>query len=282
MSTQNKLYSDNSRLKQAWAFTERYYRQLTQTKGSIIFLVGWPALWYFLFSRLFLSPGSVDGSTLGVIKASYAISFGMFGAFTVALTGFTTSFLSDIKSKRYRKFRSLPIYPSSDLAGRFISGFLLSCISYTSLLVIGYLDGAAFSIRGLISIPVVLLSLFAFCVIGIISALCLVILLDNPQMTTSIATILLMFTFFITGLNGIQPNVFPGPSWLLNYLPNTLITRLQLYHFVDTGSGISSFDTGLLPESPLFLVLMVVYSIGLIIIGNVIMSKLIYDGSVGE
>lgn len=282
MSTHESTASEPSRFEQARAFTERYYRQLTRNKGSMLFLVGWPALWYFLFSRLFLNGGALDESMLSVVKASYAISFGMFGAFTVALNGFTTSFLGDIESKRYRKFRSLPIYPAADLAGRFASGFVLCCISYLSLLVIGYLDGAAFSIRGPLSIPVVVLSLFAFCAIGIIGALCLSTLVDSPQMATTVAMILLLLAFFVTGLNGIQANVFPGPTWVLNYLPNTLVTRIQLYHFVDVDQGISNFDVGALPTSPTFLGLLVVYTVGLAGLGTLIMHKFVYGGSVGE
>lgn len=281
MSTYN-AHPDASRVEQARAFTERYYRQMTRSKGSIVFLVAWPALWYFLFSRLFLNGETLDESMLSVVKASYAISFGMFGAFTVALNGFTSSFVGDIESKRYRKFRSLPIYPSSDLAGRFASGFVLCCISYGSLLVVGYLDGAAFSLRGPVSILVVLVSLFGFCAIGIIGALCLATALDNPQMATTVAMILLLLTFFITGLNGIQANVFPGPTWLLNYLPNTLVTRIQLYHLVDTGQGISNFDIGALPQSPMFLLLLILYMAGLTGVGTLIMSKLVYGGGIGE
>lgn len=198
-------------LVQARAFAGRHVHQYARSPVSLLFLVAWPAFWYLLVAHLLFDAAS-DARAAATAKAAFAVSFGLFGAFTVSLTGVVGSFTADIATKRYRKFRSLPVSPGADLAGRFAAGAGLSLVSYLGLLVMGALDGAAFAVRGLWSPAVVLLTLLAFVAVGVAVATGLAALVPRPEYATTLATAVLLATFFGTGYNGVSPGLFPGPS----------------------------------------------------------------------
>lgn len=85
---------------------------------------------------------------VGIIKASNAISFGLFGAFTVTVAVFAGAFAGDLESGRFRMFRSLPISPTADLVGRFLAGLVIAIPSFIVTIGMGYVHGATYSPRG--------------------------------------------------------------------------------------------------------------------------------------
>lgn len=271
------------RPRQVRAFTRRYLRQYTRSPLSLAFLVAWPTFWYLLVVHVLLGTAAGDAATVAAAKATYAVSFGLFGAFTVALNGVVGSFTADVQTKRYRKFRSLPVSPAADLAGRFLAGTALAALSYGGLLAVGVLDGAAFALRSPASPAIVALCLVAFSAVGVAAALTLAAAVPRPAHATTLATALLVFAFFGTGFNGAAPRLFPGPGWLLNVIPVTVLTRLQLYHLVD---GAAARAVGAvpptLPAEPAFLLLAVVYGGGSLALGDAVMRRLVYRGEVGE
>ncbi len=271
------------RPRQVRAFVRRYLRQYTRSPLSLAFLVAWPAFWYLLVVHVLLGTATADAATVGAAKATYAVSFGLFGAFTVALNGVVGSFTADVQTKRYRKFRSLPVSPLADFAGRFLAGTSLAVLSYGSLLAIGALDGAAFALRSPGSPAVVAASLVAFSAVGVAAALTVAAAVPRPAHATTLATALLVFAFFGTGFNGAAPGLFPGPGWLLNVIPVTVLTRLQLYHLVDwTAAGSMGVAPPSLPSDPVYLALVVVYGGGSLALGAAVMRRLVYRAEVGE
>lgn len=269
-------------LRQTRAFTRRSLRQYTRSPLSLAFLVAWPAFWYLLVAHVFFGQAA-DPRSVAVAKAAFAVSFGLFGALTVSLTGVVGSFTADVQAKRYRKFRSLPVRPGADFAGRFLAGTVLSMVSYGALLVIGALDGAAFVLRTPWSPAVVALSVAVFAAVGVAAALGLAAVVPRPEHATTLATALLMLALFGTGFNGVSPALFPGPAWLLNYLPVTVIARVQLYHLVDPAAiDQGAFAPPPLPADPGFAVLLLGYGVGAVALGAWVVGRLVYAEEIGE
>ena len=269
--------------RQAAAFARRYVRQYTRSPLSLAFLVAWPAGWYVLLAHVVLGALGGDADGLAVAKATYAVSFGLFGAFSVSLTGVVGSFTADVSTKRYRKFRSLPVAPSADLIGRVAAGAGLSAVSYGALLAIGVLDGAGFALRSPASPLVVAGSLLAFAAVGVVVALAVATAVPRPEYATALATAVLLLVFFGTGLNGAAPRLFPGPGRWLNVVPVTLVTRLQLAHLVAGAGGPSTgFVPPPLPTGGAALALVAAYGVGSLAAGALVLDRLVYAGEVGE
>ncbi|MFB6353656.1 MAG: ABC transporter permease [Halobacteriales archaeon] len=262
------------------AFARRSLRQYTRSPIGLAFLVAWPAFWYLVVAHVLF--GRAVGA-VGVAKAAFAVSFGLFGALTVSLAGAVGSFTADVQAKRYRKFRSMPIVPAADFTGRFLAGAALSMGSYGSLLAIGALDGAAFGLRAPWSPAVVVLSVAAFAAVGVATALGLAALVPRPEHATTLATALLMLVLFGTGFNGVSPALFPGPDWLLNVIPVTVIARVQLYHLVEPAVvDQGAFAPPALPAGPGAIVLLVAYGAGSLALGAWALARLVYRGEAGE
>lgn len=271
------------RFRQLRVFTRRYLRQYTRSPLSVAFLVAWPAFWYLVVAHLLLRPGTADGASRAAAKAALAVSFGLFGALTVSLTGVVGSFTADIQTKRYRKLRSLPVRPAADLGGRFLAGTGLSLVAYLGLLAVGALDGAAFALREPWSPVVVATGVVAFTAVGIAMALGLAALVPRPEYATMLATVVLLVGFFGTGFNGVSPALFPGPGWLLNVVPVTAITRAQLYHLVDPRVvGAGAFGPPSLPSGVGALVIVVGSGAGSLLAGAWLLGRAVYRGEVGE
>lgn len=276
------------RSRQRWliqtrAFAVRYLRQHTRSPVGLVFLVAWPAFWYLLVAHLLFDGTGAEAAAVATAKAAFAVSFGLFGAFTVSLTGVVGSFTADVETKRYRKLRSLPVSPAADLAGRFVAGAALSLVSYGGLLVIGALDGAAYGLRAPWSPLVVLVSVVGFTAVGVATAVALAAVVPRPEHATTLATALLLGTFFGTGFNGVSPGLFPGPPGLLNVIPVSLLTRIQLAHMVaPAAADIGVFGPPSLPAGPVAIVMGVAFGFGALALGAGLVGRTAYAGELGE
>jgi ABC-2 type transport system permease protein len=247
----------------------------------------WPVFWYFLTMFVFIpdEPAGVPESdipaVMASIKATNAISFGLFGAFTVSLVVFAQTFTDDLDSKRYRKLRSLPISPSADLAGRFTAGFALALLSFWSVIAVGSLHGASFAIRSALSIPIVIASLLLFCIIGMSVAVVLSTLIPKGEYLTAITNTVLLVLFFATGYNGVAPGDAPIRD-VLNYVPNALATRLQVYHLTDFDPELGGVVPPELPAAPRYLALLGLSALVFWGIALLTMRRSIYAGEGGE
>ena len=97
-------------LRQTRAFAVRNLRAMLRTKATVIWGFGFPALWYWLTSAMFLPDAEQVGgpAVLADVEAATAVSLGLFGVLTVTLVAFASGLSRDLTSKRYRKLRSLP------------------------------------------------------------------------------------------------------------------------------------------------------------------------------
>lgn len=258
---------------QARTFARRHLKQLARNKMILFITVAWPVLWYLLTMELF-----VDASTeeqLGYIKASNGMNFGMFGAFTVTVAVFAGEFARDIDGDRYQKFRSMPIRPTADLAGRLVAGASLGVASYLVTIGFAYLHGATFQLPGPKAIGVILLTLVLFCLIAMSLAMVLALVISKPEHMTTIAVITVLMAFFVTGYNGTVPELVAENTVIINYLPNSLAARMQI-----TGwAGVDNVGFMTPPEAPYSLPyagLLVGYSAVMLLISIVIIDRFAY------
>lgn len=263
--------------RQVKAFTVRTLRALFRNRSALFWGLAAPVFFYVVFGVI-ISFGPASSGR----KATMAIAFGVFGAFSVTLVIFAASLSADLESKRYRKLRSLPIAPSADIVGRFLGGFALAVVSFLLVLIVGILTGASLTLRSPLSVLVVLLSLFLFCLISMAAAVLVASIQDNGEYIVGITNMLVLALFFLTGYNGIVPQLMPEPlPGLVNYIPNALATRLSIYHLTTIGSG-TPLSPPPLPHGPKYLALLCVYAVVIVAIAAVVMHRRIYAGEGGE
>lgn len=276
---------------QTKAFALRNLRAMLRTKATMIWGFGFPAFWYLLTSLLFL-PGAEElgaETTLADVKGSTAVSLGLFAVLTVTLVAFAGGLGNDLMDKRYRKLRSLPVSPGADFAGRYLAGVAVAALSYAVVLVVGWVDGASYALRGPASVPVVVGSFLLFSLVGVSVAVVVTRLVNDPEIVVGITTAVLLVSFFLTGYNGLTPGMLPDEShWLVNVAPNSLAARLQAWHLTDVpattpvGVGGTGLTPPSLPVGPESGALLAAWAVVLGVIASSLMYRAIYVGDGGE
>ncbi|MFB1063544.1 ABC transporter permease [Natrinema sp. H-ect4] len=258
-------------LEQASAFTRR---NLQEVRNSGIML-----LWVLAFPAIMYSLQTVQGAeTTATADASASIGIGVLGSMFVCLFVFGNQLATDLEDRRYVAYRSMPISPSAELTGRMTAGFVLAAGAFTATLVAGLATGASYGLRGPESIPIVLVAGVLTCLIWMVVAIPFVIAAGNKQVATLATTFVAITTFTLTGLNGAVPaqSVIDGP--VLNYLPNTLPTRVLIAHLVPaeswTGLGIAP---PAMPTGPEFLALLAIYAALAVVAGTMLVNRMLYD-----
>jgi ABC-2 type transport system permease protein len=211
---------------QTRAFTRRHLQQVLRNKVIVFLTVAWPVLWYFLTVEFFINVP--EGTDLGPIRAANGINYGLFGAFTVTIAVFAGEFARDLDSHRYRKLRTMPIAPTADLTGRFLAGGTLGVISYAIMILVAYLTGASFTSLTLWTIVILVSTLTLICLVALGLALVLSLVIPKPEYMTTIAVVIVLMSYTITGFNGLSPELIAGNAGIVNYLPNSLATRMQV------------------------------------------------------
>lgn len=210
---------------QAWIFSRRQFQQLRRNKMMLFLIVGWPTIWYLLTIAFFIE---APESELGYVKAANGINYGLFGAFTVTVAMFAGAFSRDLDDGRYRKLRSMPVSPTADLAGRLVAGAAIGCVTYVITIGVAVFDGATFQSPDIETIGVLFLTLVLFSIIAMALSMILAIAVKKPEHMTTIAVVVVLMTFFLTGYNGIAPELIAEGAEIVNYLPNSLATRMQI------------------------------------------------------
>ncbi len=263
-------------VQQTLTFARRTVVTQMKNRRAVVASFGFPVLYYVLDTRLFIQG---TGSVVAVERAAMAVSFGMFGAFLIALVGFAQQLSGDLTQKRYRKFRSLPISPSADFAGRLLGGYVVSVVAYALLFAIGYLDGGAFDALGPISTVVVLGTLLAFCLVAMAVATLFAVVLRGDN-AFQVSMFVLLVAYFVTGFNGLSVSILPDSlRGAMNYVPNSLATRIQ---FAYTVGHPSVFSPPALPNTAAFGALLVVYAVVSGAIATLLLRRFVYAGEVGE
>jgi ABC-2 type transport system permease protein len=274
--------------RQTKAFALRNLRATLRTKATIIWGFGFPAFWYLLSSLIFLPDAEdVGGSAvLADVKGATAVSLGLFGVLTVTLVAFAGGLSSDLTEKRYRKLRSLPVSPTADFAGRFLAGVAVAAVSYLIVIVAGFLDGADYALQGPGSVPVVIGSFLLFSVVGVSVAVAVTWAVSDPEVVIGITNAILLVSFFLTGYNGTNPGFLPESSRsLVNIVPNSLASRLQMWHLTETpknGAAQGGATPPSLPVGVEHVALLAGWAVVFAAVGSYLMSRGIYAGEGGE
>lgn len=261
--------------KQTRTFTRRHLQQLSRDKMILFLTVAWPVLWYFLTMEFFVDVPA--GTDLGPLKAANGINYGLFGAFTVTVAVFAGEFARDLSSNRYRKLRTMPISPTADLTGRFVAGAALGVASYLVTIVAAYAHGGAFGTFDVETIAILSLTLLSFCLIAMALAMVLALAITKPEQMTTIAIVIVLMAYFVTGFNGTSPGMLADGAEIVNYLPNSLATRMQ----IGVWMGTADLDFMTPPEVPTSIThvgLLVGYSIVLLITSIAIVRRVAYGG----
>ncbi|GAB7018120.1 ABC transporter permease [Halostagnicola bangensis] len=267
-------FADGSRsrrwLSQARAFSERSLREVLNS-------------WILLGTVVALAPGmqllfSMQGGDVPeTMLASWAVGTGVFGAVYICLYVFGYQLATDLEDRRYEAYRSMPISPSADLGGRMFAGFCLAAVAFGLTLVAGVLTGASFGLRGPESIPIVLGAFALTCVFWMIVALPFIAAAKNERVAEYAVPMIAVAGYVLTGLNGVNAEMSPIDGELMNYLPNTLPTRLMVYHLVPGEEWVEiGAAPPALPAGPEYLLALFAYAAVALVVGTVLLNKVLY------
>ncbi len=229
--------------RQAGAFAKRHLRVTARNKIAVALLVGYPVVWFVSTLWLFVEDPEATAIT------AIGVGFGLFGALTATLAVFAGEFARDLKRDRYAKFRALPHAPSADLAGRFAAGTVVGSGSYLVTLVAASLAGGTFEgwLSPAVWVPASL-TLLAFCLIATSLAILVGSVVPKPEYMTVFAVVFALIAFYLTGQNGMVPWMIVGDGQFVNWLPNSLATRLQVAGWVEASGAETDFLTP--PDAP--------------------------------
>jgi ABC-2 type transport system permease protein len=278
-----RLHLPGSRLwlRQAGAFAARSVRELFRNKTVLFWSIGFPVGFYLLTVTVFVDTTTIPADALPAVKAGTAVSYGIFGAIIACLNAFGQQLAIDLEDERYRLYRSLPIGPGADLAGRMAAGFVLSVVALLAAMGVAVLTGATFSLRAATSIPVIAVALLAFAVFWMVAAVVVVSLVRETRYASIITVSIALAAYFLTGYNGGDPSVFQGPDVLLNWLPNTLATRLVSHHVVvfsgDVSGSAGSGASLAIPGDVFGIGVLGLWAVGALVVGVAIMRRRIYQ-----
>ncbi|WP_408959645.1 ABC transporter permease [Natrinema sp. 74] len=259
-----------TRLSQARAFTVRSLREVRHSWLMLTWVVSFPAIMYLL--RV-----TQGGETSAAADASVALGTGVLGAMFVCLFVFGNQLATDLEDRRYEAYRSMPISPVAELTGRMAAGLVLAAGAFGVTILIGVATGASFGLRGLESIPIVLLAGVSTCLFWMVVAIPFVVVAGNKRVASMATTLVAVMAFILTGLNGVVPAQSTIDGHVLNYLPNTLATRLLVAHLVPAESWTAlGVSPPALPTEPTFLALLAVYTLLAVLAGTVLVNRTLY------
>lgn len=256
---------------QVRAFAERCLRELSTGTTMLLTLVGTAAGMQLFY-------GSLWEEMSAAMIASAAIGTGMFGAIYVCLYAFGYLLAGDLEDRRYEAYRSMPIAASADLTGRMVAAGALAAVAFALTLVAGVVTGGTFALRSLASIPVVVLAFVVTCLFWMLVALPVIATAANERLAEYGVPMIAVLGYMLTGFNGANVAISPLQGEVLNYLPNTLSTRLLIYHLVPTGEWA---EAGLGPPGPPvgpeYVLLLVAYAIVVLVAGTVVTNRILYE-----
>jgi ABC-2 type transport system permease protein len=265
-------------LGQARAFAGRYLRELFRNPAVLFWTLGFPVAFYVLTIELFIDFSTIPAAAEGLVKGQTAVSYGMFGAIVASLNSFGEQLAADFENDRYLGYRSLPVAPGADLAGRMAAGLALSVAAFGVVLAASTVTGASYALAGLLSAPVALVALVSFAVVWMSLAVCLASAVRDSRYASIITVSVALGSYFLTGFNGTSPDFFTGPEALLTWLPNTAPTRLVAHHVVAPVAGAE----GLAVPGPLFGVVQVsLYGAVAAAVAWLVMRRSAYGGAGG-
>lgn len=266
--------------RQVRAFALRAIRRFVGNRSTLFWAIGAPVA-YYLFFGVYVSTG---GDNPGAIRAGMAPAFGIFGALAATMMTFSGNLGADLRAKRYRKLRSLPISPGADLAGRFLAGLLFGFLAFAAVMLVGLFTGATIRIPGPVPALAVLVSVFLLCLFGLSLGVLSAAIVQNGQRLQIVGNGGLLVLFFGTGYNGINPDILPEIVVpVVNFLPNSLATRITVATLSPpAASSQSSLVPPAVPTGLFAYVLLIGYAVVLSGLAALAMDRYIYRGEVEE
>lgn len=263
--------------RQTGAFARRSAHELLHDRSALFWGLGMPVFFYVLLS------GAFTGEGTGPELAAEAVAFGIFGTLTITLVTFAQTFTADLRVKRYRKLRSLPVSPVADLLGRFLAGYALSIASFAIVLGAGLVVGAEYTLRSPISPLVVLVAIGLFSLVGVAMAVLVATMLHDSGYVLAVSNLLLLGLFFLTGGNGLGPERAPGPiTDAINFVPNALATRIAIAHVVPLDESTAALSPPEVPTDPIYVLVLASWSVVMIAIASAALDRTVYRGDGGE
>ncbi|QCS41224.1 ABC transporter permease [Natrinema versiforme] len=258
-------------LEQAGAFARRSLREVRNSWLMLTWVIAFPAIMYLLQTTQ-----GTNGSA--VSDATVSIGIGILGSMFVCLFVFGNQLATDLEDRRYVAYRSMPIAPSAELAGRMAAGLVLAGGAFAATIAAGLATGASYGLRGPESVPIALAAGALTCLFWMVVAIPFVVVAGNERVASMTTTLVAVGGFVLTGLNGTVPAQSPIDGPVLNVLPNTLPTRLLVSHLVPaenwTELGVAP---PAMPTGPAFLALLAAYAVLAIVAGTMLVNRTLYD-----
>ena len=265
---------------QTRAFATRYARELFRNKTVLFWTIAFPVGFYLLTITVFVDQADLPAQAMPYVKAGTAVTYGTFGAIIASLNSFGQQLSMDFEDDRYTLFRSLPIAPSADLAGRMVAGVALSIAAFGAVVVAAIATGGTFSIASPAALPIVAVALIAFAVFWMVVAVVVATAVRDARYASIITVSMAMALYFLTGYNGGNPDAFQGPDVLLNWLPNTLPTRLIASHIAATPDQYAQPGSLAAPDPFVGTAVLVAYAVAALLVGIVVMRRVVYQRGV--
>lgn len=257
-------------LSQVRAFTERCLREVMNSWTMLLTVLALPA-------GLQLFYGVMWEDMPATMLSSATVGTAVFGAMYICLYIFGYLLAGDLEDRRYEAYRSMPLSPSADLSGRMLAGIALAAVAFVLTILAGVVTGGSFAIRGLASVPIAVLAFLLTCVFWMILAVPFVVYTENERVAEYAVPMIGMLGYMGTGFNGVMVELAPIEGEVLNYLPNTLPTRLLVYHLVPAGDWAEiGVAPPAMPTGPEYVVLMAVYALIAVAVGTVVVNKALY------
>ena len=265
---------------QMLAFVIRYARELFRNKTVLFWTIAFPVGFYLLTITVFVDQQSIPAEILPYVKAGTAVTYGTFGAIIASLNSFGQQLAMDFEDRRYQLFRSLPIAPSADLAGRMIAGTALSLVAFGAVLAVAALTGGNFTIASPASLPIVLLAMVAFSVFWMVVAVLVTTAVKDARYASIVTVSMAMALYFLTGYNGGNPSAFQGPEALLNWLPNTLPTRLIADQIAAVPAAFARSSALAPPDPVVGTGVLLAYAAVALVVGLAVVRRVVYQRGV--
>jgi ABC-2 type transport system permease protein len=262
---------------QVLAFAIRYARELFRNKTVLFWTIAFPVGFYLLTITVFVDTQSIPADVLPYVKSGTAVTYGTFGAIIASLNSFGQQLAMDFEDDRYQLYRSLPIAPSADLAGRMIAGIVLSFVAFAIVVAAAVGTGGTFSLASAASIPLAVVAMLAFAIFWMVVAVLVTTAVRDARYASIVTVSMALALYFLTGYNGGSPDVFQGPDVVLNWLPNTLPTRLIGGEIAAPPAGLGR-ETALASPDPVIGTLTLLgYAVLALIVGLAVMRRIVYQ-----
>ncbi|OAQ54041.1 hypothetical protein HTG_00505 [Natrinema mahii] len=256
---------------QVRAFAGRNLREIAHSWTLLSIALGFGPFLYLVYLMAW-------DSVPAPMRASLAVGLGTFGSMLVCLYVFGNQLVVDIEASRYELYRAMPVRPSADLVGRMIAGLTISCVAFLSTLLAGGLTGASFGIRGPESVPIVVAAFALSCLLWMVVAVPIVIAANNERYAEFLTTMVAVVAVFVTGNNGVVPEMSMVDGELLNVVPNALSARLLGYHLVGGGEyARAGLVPPPMPSGLESVALLGLYGVGALALGIAFVRTSLYD-----